>query len=67
FKPNFQTISDNKTIKLVGSSTFEIYIYPAMWSKNDSRIPKESVAISDKMIRESLPEAYRQISEMIFK
>ncbi|WP_312645438.1 DEAD/DEAH box helicase [Hydrogenoanaerobacterium sp.] len=65
FKPDFTTVFDGKTIKLAGKESFNLYIYPVMWSRNDSRIPKDSIAISDKMIKESLPEAYRQISEII--
>lgn len=65
-EPNYKTIIENNSIKIVGDSVFEIYIYPAMWSKNDFRIPKGSVSISDKMLKDSLPEAYKQISEVVY-
>lgn len=36
----------------------EIYVYPAMWKESNEIIPNGSIAISDKLIANSMPKAY---------
>lgn len=43
----------------------ELYVYPAMWTKNNKHIPKGSVAISDKMLLSAMPYAYSRIRDGI--
>lgn len=43
----------------------EIYVYPAMWSLMDPRIPSGAIAISDKIIKDALPNAYSRIIKRI--
>lgn len=42
----------------------EIYIYPSMWRKNNPNIPNNTIALSDRLIKKALPEAYNQIAKM---
>ena len=59
---NFDIIfSDKKIYGIKGNVKKEIYVYPSMWSENDSLIPDNSIAVSDKMIINSMPKAYSQI------
>lgn len=43
----------------------EIIVYPAMWSKHNRRIPKATVAVSDKLVKYALPRADAVIREQI--
>lgn len=36
----------------------EIYVFPSMWTLDNPLIPKDSIAVSDKMILNSMPYAY---------
>ena len=36
----------------------EIYVHPAMWNEEDKMIPDGAIAISDKVILNSMPHAY---------
>ena len=38
-----------------------IYIYPVMWNKSNKKIPKDSVAISDKLIINGFTEVISKI------
>lgn len=38
-----------------------IYFYPAMWSPKSSIIPKDSIAVSDVMVKAALPNVYTKI------
>ena len=42
-----------------------LYIYPAMWTKNNTNIPRGCIAISDKMILSAMPYAYSKIRDGI--
>ena len=42
-----------------------LYIYPAMWTKSNSNIPRGCIAISDKMILSAMPYAYSKIRDGI--
>lgn len=39
----------------------EIYVYPSMWNMYNQLIPTGSIAVSDKMILNSMPYAYATI------
>lgn len=39
----------------------EIYIYPSMWNRKNSKIPGNMIALSDRLINKALPEAYNQL------
>lgn len=43
----------------------EIIVYPAMWSEHNSRIPKNVVAVSDKLLKYALPKADSVIREQL--
>lgn len=45
--------------------TQEIVVYPAMWSKNNRRIPGGVVAVPDKLLKYALPKADAVIREQI--
>lgn len=38
-----------------------IYIYPSMWSKHSIDIPQNVIALSNRLIKRALPEAYNQL------
>jgi ATP-dependent helicase YprA (DUF1998 family) len=44
-----------------GAIQREIFIYPSMWNKNNGKIPKNVIALSDRLVKKALPEAYNQI------
>lgn len=48
-----------------GNKKVGLYIYPAMWTKNNSNIPRGCIAISDKMILSAMPYAYSKIRDGI--
>lgn len=52
---------DGKIYCVKGEKRKEIYVYPAMWSPNSKLIPLQCIAVSDKMIINSMPYAYTQI------
>lgn len=56
---DFDIIFDREKIYGVkdGRKT-EIYVHPAMWNEEDKMIPDGAIAISDKMILNSMPHAY---------
>lgn len=35
-----------------------LYVYPAMWNDYNNQIPKNTISISDKLLKDSLPEAF---------
>ena len=41
-----------------GSFVKSLYIYPAMWAKNDSRIPEDAISFSDMEIKYALSKVY---------
>ena len=43
----------------------EIYVYPSMWVQSSSQIPSGCIAISDKLIINSMPQAYSWIRSML--
>ncbi len=43
----------------------QLYIYPAIWSKHHMMIPSESIPLSDKLIKNSLPKAHRLIRKIL--
>lgn len=43
----------------------EIVAYPAMWSRQNSRIPNNIVAVSDKLLKYALPKADAVIREQL--
>lgn len=43
----------------------EIMVYPAMWSDNNSRISRNVVAVSDKLLKYALPKADSIIREQL--
>lgn len=55
----FDIVFENRKIYGVrkGRKT-EIYVHPAMWNSDNRMIPRGSIAISDKMLVNSLPYAY---------
>lgn len=59
------TSSKNELYVETGKSKRQIYIYPTMWCKTDSRIPHGAIAISEKMILKALPKVYSQILKSI--
>lgn len=65
--PTYKIEIANNRIILSGEQERELYIYPAMWNTNDEHIPISSIAISDKILKDSLPEAYRQMLVSIAK
>jgi hypothetical protein len=63
---NFDIIFENKKIYgLKNGRKREIYVHPAMWKSNDSQIPNGAIAVSDKMILNSMPYAYSIIQDML--
>lgn len=42
----------------------EIFIYPSMWNENNPCIPNNTIALSDRLIKKALPEAYNQLVNM---
>jgi hypothetical protein len=64
-EPQFEVVIQNDAISIIGSKSLNIYIYPAMWNKNDCRIPKNSIALPDRILQHSLPEAYRQLIDVL--
>ena len=42
-----------------------IYVYPAMWNRYSNKIPKGSISIPDKLLKDSLPEAFGIIIDML--
>ena len=56
---DFEIIFENgKIYGIKNSIKKEIYVYPSMWKENNKHIPNGSIAISDKMIVNSMPKAY---------
>jgi len=39
----------------------KVYIYPVMWNKLNSNIPDDVIALSDRLIKKALPEAYHRV------
>ncbi len=63
--PTYKVKIANGKIKLLGGKERELYVYPSMWNANDNRIPVSSISVSDKLLKDSLPEAYRQVLQRI--
>ena len=57
--------SDEKMWIEKAGRRIELYVYPAMWTKNNMHIPKGSIAISDKMLLSAMPYAYSKIRDGI--
>lgn len=59
----FNIVFENSRIYAVNKdgNKREIYIYPAMWRKNNAMIPAGCIAISDKQLINSMPTAYSAI------
>ena len=53
--------TDEKIYGIRGNIKREIYVYPAMWNEDDILIPDNAIAVSDKMIINSMPKAYSKI------
>ena len=64
-EPQFEVVIKNKAISIIGSKISNVYIYPAMWNKNDCRIPQNYIALPDRILQHSLPEAYRQLINIL--
>lgn len=59
---DFDIIFDeNKIWGVKDNKKREIYVYPAMWKENNKNIPNEAIAVSDKLIVNSMPSAYAKI------
>lgn len=43
----------------------DIYVFPAMWNQRSSSIPANSIALSDKILKNALPKAYSIIRQRI--
>jgi hypothetical protein len=39
-----------------------VYIYPVMWNKYDQHIPRDAIAIPDRMVLRALPKAYSMLT-----
>ncbi|MBO8463098.1 MAG: DEAD/DEAH box helicase [Firmicutes bacterium] len=64
---DFDIDFDNgKIFGIVGDKRREIYAYPAMWKINNPMIPKDCIAVSDKLVLNSMPKAYAVIRRGIF-
>lgn len=58
----FNIIFDKEKIYgIKGGRKTEIYVHPAMWNVEDKLIPNGAIAISDKVIINSMPHAYALI------
>lgn len=59
----FNIVFENSRIYAVNKdgNKREIYVYPAMWRKNNAMIPTGCIAISDKQLINSMPTAYSAI------
>ena len=66
FEPEFSVTSDGQR-HFINTSTQvrEIFVYPAMWNKNNFQIPVGSVAVSDKLLKYALPNAYEEIRQQL--
>lgn len=62
FDINFE---NNKIFVVKNNIKKDIYIYPAMWNVDNDQIPNRSIAISDKMLKNSLPKVYKKIREKL--
>ncbi|SDB53970.1 DEAD/DEAH box helicase [Butyrivibrio sp. INlla16] len=49
-----------------GNTEREIYVYPAMWKKNNYLIPKGCIAVSDKLVINAMPSAYSIIRKGLY-
>ena len=59
---DFDIMCENQKIYCVkNSEKREVYVYPAMWMQNSPQIPTGSIAVSDKLIINSMPQAYSLI------
>ena len=61
-KPFYNVSCNNNMIKINNSN---VYVYPAMWNKYSSEIPNETISISDKLLKDSLPEAFNMITDKL--
>jgi rubrerythrin len=52
---------NNKIYCIKNGKKREIYVYPSMWNMYNQLIPTGSIAVSDKMILNSMPYAYATI------
>ncbi|CDM70056.1 DEAD/DEAH box helicase domain-containing protein [Clostridium bornimense] len=59
---NIKLISKNNKFYIEhGNLLEEVYVYPAMWNEFDNRLSKNSINISDKIIKKALPKAYKKV------
>lgn len=59
---DFDIVCENQKIYCVkNGERREVYVYPAMWMQNSPQIPDGSIAVSDKLIINSMPQAYSLI------
>jgi len=68
FRPLAELLKNNHNIttnSVISIDENNVYIYPCMWNINDPRVPKGTIALSDRLINHSLPEAYRQLSNQL--
>ena len=63
FDAKFNIVFEDSRIYAVNKdgNKREIYVYPAMWRKNNAMIPTGCIAISDKQLINSMPTAYSAI------
>lgn len=63
---DFDIVCENQKIYCVkNGKKREVYIYPAMWMLNNPQIPAGSIAVSDKLIINSMPQAYSLIRNLL--
>lgn len=59
---DFDIVFEKQKIYCVkNGKTREIYVYPSMWTQNNVQIPVNSIAVSDKLLINSMPQAYSLI------
>ena len=61
---SIETEGGKHYIRVNGKSR-EIVVYPAMWSRQNSRIPNNVVAVSDKLLKYALPKADSVIRDQL--
>ncbi|MCK4258286.1 MAG: DEAD/DEAH box helicase [Halanaerobiales bacterium] len=58
FEVNYNS---NSIIVKKGGSENSVYVYPSMWNIRNHMIPYNAIALSDRLIKKALPEAYHQL------
>ncbi len=49
-----------------GVNKKSVFIYPAMWNKDNLKIPKGMIALSDRLVIKALPEAYERLATYMY-